>query len=131
VLDDLAERVHRRSLIVIISDLFDAPETILAGLKHLRYRRNEIIIFNVFDPAELRFPFKGATLFKGMESFPNVLADPNALRRRYLAEVEAFTSQIRRGCRGLHIDYEIVDTSQPLDAVLSSYLAVRSARLMS
>jgi uncharacterized protein (DUF58 family) len=131
VLDDLAERAHRRSLIIIISDMFDDPEDILAGLKHLRYRRNEVIIFNVFDPAELHFPFKGTTLFKGLEGFSDVLADPNALRRRYLDEVEKFITQMRQGCRGLHIDYEIVDTAQSLDAVLSTYLAVRSTRLMS
>lgn len=131
VLDDLAERVHRRSLIVIISDMFDDPDDILAGLKHLRYRRNEVIIFNVFDPAELHFPFKSTTLFKGLEAFPDVLADPNALRRRYLEEVENFIAKIRQGCRALHIDYEIIDTSRPLDAVLSTYLAVRSTRLMS
>ena len=131
MLDDLAERIHRRALVILISDLLDDPLEVLEGLKHLRYRRNEIIVLNLFDHAELTFPYRGPTMFKGLESTGQLLADPNALRKRYLAEVRTFTEKIRRGCRDMRIDYERFDTSRPLDVVLSSYLATRSARLLS
>jgi uncharacterized protein (DUF58 family) len=130
VLDDLAERIHRRALIVLISDLLDRPKEILAGLRRLRYRRNEIIVLNVLDHAELEFPVRGPTLFKGLEAQGRLLAEPNALRRRYLAEVRAFIQTLRRGCRDLRVDYEVFDTSKPLDVMLSSYLATRSSRLL-
>ena len=59
----------------------------LAGLKHLRHRRHEVIVFHVLDPAELDFPFQQTTLFKGLEQLPDVLTDPRALRQAYLRRV--------------------------------------------
>ena len=67
IFDDLAERFKKRGVVVILSDLLDDPDRILAGLRHLRHRRHEVIIFHILDPAEVDFPFRDATLFKGME----------------------------------------------------------------
>ena len=129
VLDDLAERFPRRSLVVLVSDLFDDPHEVLRGLKHLRYRKHDVIVFNVLDDAELTFPYARATLFDGLEGYGELLADPRALRRRYLEEVHRFTDTLRRGCRDLRIDYEILNTARPLDVALSAYLATRNARI--
>ena len=127
VMDDLAERLPRRALIVVLSDLFDELEGIVRGLKHLHYRGHETIVFQVMDPAELAFPFRSTTLFEGLEATGKLLVEPRALRQRYLQEVQRFTDAMRRHCRDLRTDYEVVDTSHPLDAVLTSYLATRNA----
>ena len=129
VLDDVAERVGRRSMVVVISDLFDDAAEILVGLRHLRYRRNETLIFNVWDPAELTFPFAGPTRFDGLEAADTLLTEPRLLRRRYLAEVERFVSGMRRGCREMQVDYELFDTTGALDTAISAYLATRSASI--
>ncbi|MDD4891486.1 MAG: DUF58 domain-containing protein [Phycisphaerae bacterium] len=129
VLDDLAERMARRGLVAIFSDLFDDPIEILAGIKHLRYRRHEVIVFQVLDPLERTFPFKQTTMFEGLEQFPEILTEPRALRARYLEEVERFTTQIKRGCRDMGVDYHLLDTGDRLDVTLSSFLASRSAAI--
>jgi uncharacterized protein (DUF58 family) len=129
VLDDVAERVARRTMIVLLSDLFDDAAEILHGLRHLRYRRNEALVLNVWDPAELTFPFAGPTRFEGLEEAGVLLTEPSLLRRRYLAETERFVAGLRRGCRDLQIDYEVFDTASPLDTSVSAFLATRSTSI--
>jgi hypothetical protein len=101
---------------------------VLAGLKHFRHRRHEVVIFQVLDPAEIDFPFQDTTLFKGLESFPHVLSEPRALRKTYQEEFESFLTEVRRGCRGNNIDHVLMRTDQRLDIALSAYLAARMAR---
>jgi uncharacterized protein (DUF58 family) len=126
---DLAERFKKRGLVILISDLFDDPSRVLAGLRHFRHRRHDLIVFHVLDPAELDFPFRQTTLFKGLEALGEVLVEPAALRRAYQEEIGAFCADLRRGCQSLNIDYVQLRSDQPLDAALAGYLAVRSARL--
>lgn len=129
VLHELGERLNRRKVIILISDLFDEADAILTGLKELRYRRHELIVWNLWDQAELTFPFKELTRFDGLEASGTLLTEPGALRARYLEVVEQFQNRLRKGCGQMHIDYAVFNTSSPLDAVLSGYLATRSARL--
>ncbi|MDX2036545.1 MAG: DUF58 domain-containing protein [Isosphaeraceae bacterium] len=129
VFNDLAERFKKRGIVVILSDLFDDPARILAGLKHFRHRRHEVIVFHVLDPAEVDFPFREPTLFKGLEGLPDLLTDPIGLRRAYQEELGAHLETLRRGCRAIDIDYVPLRTDQDLDGPLSSYLASRSARV--
>ncbi|MCG3181390.1 MAG: hypothetical protein BIFFINMI_03778 [Phycisphaerae bacterium] len=129
VLDDLAERMGRRGLVAVFSDLFDSVDEILAGLKHMRYRRHEVILFHLLDPDERTFPFKQTTLFEGMEQMPHILTEPRALRQRYLEEVDLFCSRLKKGCRDMGVDYHLMDTSDRLDVTLSQYLAARSAAI--
>lgn len=128
IFHDLAERFKKRGLVVVLSDLFDEVPNLLAGLKHFRHRRHEVVIFQILDPAEIEFPFQDTTLFKGMENLPQVLSEPRALRRTYQQEFEGFLTELRRGCRGNHIDYVLMRTDQRLDIALSAYLAARAAK---
>jgi len=125
---DLAERLKRRGLVVVLSDLFDDLHSMLTGLKHLRHRRHEVIIFHVLDPAELEFPFGNTTLFHGLEEMPDVLTNPRALRQAYLDEFGRFLQSVRKGCRAEHIDYLLLRTDQSLEIALSSFLASRMSR---
>ena len=125
IFHDLAERFRKRGIVVILSDLFDDVDTMMAGLKHFRHRRHEVILMHVLDPAELDFPFQQTTLFRGLEQLPEVLVDPQALRKAYLEEFGGFVRQIKQGCRMHRIDYVPMRTDQSLEVALSSYLASR------
>ena len=129
IFHDLAERLKRRGLVVVLSDMFDDVPSMLAGLKHLRHRRHEVLVFHVLDPAELDFPFRQTTLFRGLEQLPDVLTDPRALRQAYLEEFGKFAQAVNRGCRAQHIDYVQLRTDQSLEIALSSYLASRMNRV--
>jgi uncharacterized protein (DUF58 family) len=129
ILDDLAERMGRRGLVAIFSDLFDDAAGILAGLKHMRYRRHEVIVFQVLDPDERVFPFRQTTRFEGLEQYPDILTEPRALRQRYLEEVDRFTHVISKGCRDMGVDYHLLDSGDRLDVTLSQFLAARSAAI--
>ncbi len=125
IFHDLAERFKKRGLVIVLSDLFDDTAKLLSGLKRFRHRRHEVVLFQVLDPAELDFPFQDATLFKGLEHMPEVLAEPRALRAAYREEFGRFLVEIQRGCRGNHFDHVLLRTDQRLDVGLSAYLAAR------
>ncbi len=129
VFNDLAERFKKRGVVVVFSDLFDDVARIMTGLKHFRHRRHEVIVFHILDPAELEFPFRDTTLFKGLEGMADILTDPHALKRAYQTELNAFLRELEKGCRMLDIDYVPLRTDQSLDIPLTSYLASRSARV--
>jgi uncharacterized protein (DUF58 family) len=129
VFNDLAERFKKRGVVIVLSDLFDDVSRIVTGLKHFRHRRHEVIVFHILDPAELDFPFRDTTLFKGLEGMPEILTDPHALKRAYQAELGSFLEELEKGCRMVDIDYVPLRTDQSLDVALSSYLASRSARI--
>ena len=127
VLHELAERISRRGLVLLISDLMDDPDVILAGLRHFRHKRHEVVVFHVLDHQEIEFPFQDMTLFEGLEVFPELLTDPRALREAYLEAKRTHCDRIRAGCLNNRIDYVPLDTSLPLDGALSAYLATRAA----
>jgi uncharacterized protein (DUF58 family) len=128
IFHDLAERLKKRGVVIVLSDLFDDLAPMIAGLKHFRHRRHEVILFHVLDPAELDFPFRQPTLFKGLEGWPDLLADPRSLGQAYLREFGNYLKEIRQGCRALRIDYVEMRTDQPFDIAPSAYLASRLAR---
>lgn len=125
IFHDLAERLKRRGIVIVLSDLMDDVDALLKGLKHLRHRRHEVIAMHVLDPAEMDFPFDETTLFRGLEQQPDVLAEPRALRKAYLAEFGRYLRKLQAGCRAQAIDYVPLRTDRPLEVVLSSYLASR------
>jgi uncharacterized protein (DUF58 family) len=129
IFHDLAERFKKRGVVVVLSDLFDDVPRLLKGLSHFRHRRHEVIVFHVLDPAELDFPFRQTTLFKGLEGLGEILTEPHALRRAYQAEVGSFVADLRKGCQMIDIDYVPLRTDRPLDVALSSYLASRATRV--
>ena len=122
---DLAERFKKRGIVVILSDLFDDPQKIRAGLQHFRHRQHDVIVFHILDVDEREFPFDQMTHFRGLEDWPDRMTDPRQLRQIYLREMDRFLKQIALGCREQRVDYVPLLTNQPLDIALSSYLAGR------
>jgi uncharacterized protein (DUF58 family) len=126
VLEGLAERVRKRGLYIIITDLLDDPTDLLLGLRHLRYQRNEVILFHVMDHQELNFEFQDMLKLEGLEGLGEELIDPVAIKKSYLKELNGFLETVRMGCRANKVDYVLMDTSKPLDVALVRYLATRS-----
>src|SRR5256885_5480807 len=129
ILDQLAEKLNHRSLIVILSDFFDDIESIKKGFRHLRYKKHEIMAFQVLDPQEISFPFEDTTLFKGLEEAGELLTEPRALREAYIQQLAMFTEELKKSCRGMHIDFQRFSSGDALDVALSQFLATRAASM--
>jgi len=128
VLHEIAERVRRRSLVVLISDLFDNAEEVLRGLQHFRHRRHEVIVLHLMDDAEITFPFDRVTLFEGLERGEQVVVDPRVIAEGYRASVGAYLESLKRGCAEKNIDYQRMLLSEPFDRALTAYLGWRRYR---
>jgi uncharacterized protein (DUF58 family) len=128
MMHQVAEKIKRRGLVILISDLLDKPEDILLGLQHLRHKQHEVIVFQILDKDEVTFPFEEMTRFEGLEAYPDIVTHPRALRQAYLEEVNTFLNAIKKGCRSYNIDYVQITTDQQLDIPLTAYLATRAAR---
>ena len=126
IFHELAERLKKRGIVIVLSDLFDDVDSMMAGLKHFRHRRHEVILLHVLDPAELDFPFEQVTMFRGLEQMPDVLVEPRGLRDAYLNEMRRFVRELKKGCRMHQIDYVPMRTDESLEVALSSYLATRT-----
>ncbi len=126
ILHQVAERIKRRGLIIVISDLIDDEGPIANGLQHFRHNRHEVIVFHVMDDAELTFPYERLTRFKDMEGVGRVVANPKSVRNRYLARIQAFVEGIKAACFERGIDYNLANTSEPYDAFLAAYLEKRA-----
>jgi len=120
-----AETYPRRGMMVVISDLLSDVEGTLKGLKLLRKRGHDVLVFHVMDDDELDFPFTGPTRFDGLESLDHLNCNPRALREGYLEALNAYLEQMRRECARHMIDYALIRTSEPLDAALAKYLCSR------
>jgi uncharacterized protein (DUF58 family) len=129
IFHDLAERLGRRGIVVVLSDLFDDVDAMLAGLKHFRHRRHDVIVLHILDPAEIDFPFQKITMFKGLEALGEVITEPRSLRAAYQTEVSLFLKRVKTGCRAHQIDYLTIRTDEPLDAVLTAFLSARKNRV--
>ena len=127
-LHQLAEALAKRSLVVLISDLIDDAGPVVRGLRHLRFRGTDVIVFQVLDPYELRFPFDRASRFRDVESDDEVTADPARARPAYLQALGELQAQYARELRGAGIDFLTLDTSKPLDVALVAYLSARARR---
>jgi len=126
ILQEIAGKINRRGLVILISDLLDEPEDILEGLRLFRFKGSDVIVFHLLDAAELDLPFDGNILFEDTEqTHLRVTADPQAIRQVYRKVVEEFTGHLRKQCQERSIDYQLLSTSTPLDQALVSYLSWR------
>lgn len=126
ILQEVAGKINRRGLIILISDLLDEPEDILKGLQLFRFKGNDVIVFHLMDPAELDLPFEGNILFEDMEQTQlKVAVDPQAIHNTYVKVVKEFIERLRKDCQQRAIDYQLLSTTTPLDQALVSYLSWR------
>lgn len=125
---DIAQRLKRRGLVVVISDLFDNIDNVIAGLRHFRNRKHDVIVLHLLDQDELEMPLQRLTMFEGLEEEAHILANPRALRNAYLQELHQFLRELKSGCIAHRIDYTQITTNQPFHLALSACLATRSGK---
>jgi uncharacterized protein (DUF58 family) len=124
-LKSLAERVRRRGLMIIISDMLDDAERVMNIAKVMRKRRQEVVVFHLIDPAEVELPYEGLTIFAGLEGEEDLLVDPDDIRDRYREEMRAHLLTIERECREGDIEYFRVPTTRPLEQVVMDFIVGR------
>jgi uncharacterized protein (DUF58 family) len=125
VLHDVAERVRRRGLVVVISDLIDDVDKVASGLQHFRHNGHEVLVFHVMDDAELTFPYDRLTRFKDMEGAGRVVANAKTLRNRYLLRIQQFLEGVKAACFERDISYLLANTNEGYDQFLAAYLEKR------
>ncbi|PIS27477.1 MAG: DUF58 domain-containing protein [Candidatus Marinimicrobia bacterium CG08_land_8_20_14_0_20_45_22] len=126
LLHELAEKIRKRGLIILISDLMDDPEAVIHALKHFRHKRHEVILFHILDPQEIAFDFKRQSRFVDLETNEFLVTEPWHIRRAYQQSIGKFVEQYKIRCRENNIDYVLMTTEKPLDLALTEYLNKRT-----
>ncbi|OQX89000.1 DUF58 domain-containing protein [candidate division KSB1 bacterium 4484_87] len=124
-LHTMAERINRRGLIILLSDLLDEPEQVLSGLKHFRHRGHEVIVFQILDPREVDFDFKRRALFRDLETGDKMSTQPWHIRAEYQRLMRDFVQHYRRECRNHLIDFVTLNTAQDFNRALLEFLIKR------
>lgn len=126
VFHEMVAKIHRRGLLIVISDLFGDVDQLMKSLAHFRHANHEIMIFQIWDPDELDFPFRQWTQFSSLEEASHRhLVDPAQVRRSYLEKLEQFREQLAKGCSRHRISLVPMTTDQPYADSLAAYLALR------
>jgi uncharacterized protein (DUF58 family) len=123
---EVAERVRRRGIVVVVSDLHDDFDQVMIGLRNLAFRGNDVIVFHLLDPAELLFDFEKSAQFVDLETREEMHVIPDFLRQEYLKLIRNQITAFETECQKDRMDYALIDTSQPLDQALFTYLARRA-----
>jgi uncharacterized protein (DUF58 family) len=117
--------LHRRGIAIVISDFYEKPETIIANIASLRFRGNEVILFQVLDPQEIRPAMKGSAILVDLETNHRIEVIPEYTQTAYRTKIDAHVEQLRSGARAAGMDYHLLVTTQPLDLALREYLTLR------
>jgi uncharacterized protein (DUF58 family) len=125
-LRELAQRLPGRSIVALVSDFFVPVDKVLAGIRALRTKRQDVIVFQVLDRDETEFPFDRMLKFEGLEGTGELVADPKALRQAYLEVFQAHQQKLKKGCLDNGVDFRVLTTDTPLDVALTSYLSLRA-----
>jgi uncharacterized protein (DUF58 family) len=124
-LHQVAERIKRRGLVIILSDLFDRPQDVMGAFRHFRHKKNEVIVMQILDPLERSFAFGRDAVFRDLETREELTTQPWHIQKAYQEEMKKFLTTYKKECRENNIDYVLLDTSTPFDVALFEYLHKR------
>lgn len=125
VLNEIAGRIARRGLVILITDTFDDPDVFLKSVQYLRFRKQEVRLFQILDPQEQVFPFKGMIEFVGLENEPRLKLDGDRVREHYRRVFEAHQDRLRSGCHAAGVQLETCWTNEELSTVLIRALTLQ------
>lgn len=128
-LKEFSRFVRKRSLVILISDFYEDPEELAKALRFFHYRGNDVLLFHVLDPLELEMPLEGVATLEDIETGEQIPFTSEHSREAYLQELNGHMTALKKECRNVKIDYEVLRTDQPLDAALFRYLSARSRRI--
>ena len=124
-LQAVAETIHRRGIVVLVSDLYAPTQEIVESVRQFRFKGNDVIVIQILDPQEQRFDFADAVQLVDMETSRKLIMDPVLVRADYLAQLKSHQQEIENLCGGLGVDFMVLETSDPLDLALYRYLSTR------
>ncbi|MGD0092805.1 MAG: DUF58 domain-containing protein [Planctomycetota bacterium] len=122
---EVAERLPRRSLVILITDLYDNQDAVANALRHFRHRRHEVLLFHLLDDVELNFPYRGLIEFRDLETGQRMEVEAELLREAVSTSVREFIASYRKMCGDARIDYQVLNTSEPFNNALAAYLSRR------
>ncbi|MCE1189172.1 MAG: DUF58 domain-containing protein [Ignavibacteria bacterium] len=125
-LDKAVDKVNKRGLAIIISDFLDTPDSILPALKHFRFKKNEVIVFQILDPVEQSFALGKDAVFVDMETGEEMTSQPYQVQKSYQELFSSFQKRLKDECIKMGIDYNVVLTTEPFDRALFGYLQKRA-----
>jgi uncharacterized protein (DUF58 family) len=125
-LGEIAEKIKRKGLVIIISDFFDDLDAVIKSLKKFSFMKNEVIVFQLLDPIERSFAFGKDAIFKDLETQEEMITQPFQIQKAYKEAMLDFTNKIKRECLNSNFDYNLIDTSTPFDTALFKYIQKRS-----
>lgn len=125
-LNNIADRIRRRGLVIVISDFFDDPEKVIPALKRFRFKKNEIIVFQVLDPIEQSFAFGKDSIFVDLETGEEMTTQPHQIQKAYQESMKSFLEKIKAECRNSGIEYNLVTTDTPFDKAILNYFKKRA-----
>jgi uncharacterized protein (DUF58 family) len=125
-LDSVAEKIKKRGLTIIISDFFDDLNSIMTALKHIHYKKNEVIIFQLLDPIEKSFGFDRDSIFVDLETEEQITTQPHQIKRAYQEAMNEYLAKLKSECLNYGIEYNLIETNQPFESALLSYFAKRA-----
>jgi len=121
------ELLHRRGIVIVISDFYEEPEAIVHAIEPLRFHGNDVVLFHILDPQEIRPELKGPTVLIDLETDQKIEVIPEYAKTIYRTKINDHLEQLRSRARGAGMDYHLLLTDHPLDAALRQYLSMRHA----
>jgi len=125
-LHSVAEKIKKRGLVIIISDFFDEPESVISAIKHFHFKKNEVIVFQILDPVERSFSFGRDAIFVDKETGEEMTTQPYQIQKAYQSAMNDFIEKIKGECRSFGVEYNLIETNTPFDKALFSYFKKRS-----
>lgn len=125
-LHDLAEKVRRRAIIIVLTDAFDDADALLNCFQHLRFQKHDLVLFQLLDRMEMEFRFERPVRFNDLESSFNIVAEPNSIRDEYLAQLHKHLAKLKQGCHQFNADYRLAITDQDYEKLLADFLSERA-----
>ena len=125
-LNSIAERINKRGLVIIISDFFDNLDSITMALKHFKYKKNEVIVFQILDPIEKSFAFEKDAIFVDKETNDEITTQPHQIKKAYQTAMKEYLNNIKSICLNNKIEYNLIETNIPFDKSLFAYFKKRS-----
>jgi uncharacterized protein (DUF58 family) len=125
-LNSIAEKIKKRGIVIIISDFFDDVDSILTALKHFKYKKNEVVVFQILDPIEKDFAFGNDAIFVDKETEEEITTQPHQIQKSYQIAMQDFLYKLKRECLNNKIEYNQIDTTTPFDKALFAYFKKRA-----
>lgn len=128
-LSNVSEKIKRRGMVILISDFFDDIDKVLAALKKLHYKKNDVILFQILDPIEENFAFEKSGVFIDLETGEEMTTQPHQIKASYQEAFTEYLAKLKKECLSFGIEYNLINTSEPFDTALLSFIK-RRARLV-